>query len=774
MGSPNLFARATLVTSDFSVVGLSSAAMTASLTLGKSLDGASLALDPKALTTHAFVLGMTGSGKTGLCVVMVEELLAAGVPVIAIDSKGDLGTLLLRFDPMDTASLSSWTKDAGAAAQQLATALGQTGRSLDEDAAVRQSYEARLYTPGANLGLPLDLLGTLSPPADQSPDGLSTAADAIAHSLLGLLGIEVDPLTSREYLLLTQILTTTWSQGQTPTLVDLVRQVNQPPFNVVGALPLEDFFPSRERQGLMIRLNGLIASPKFQAWRAGDPLDPAALLRAPDGRPRLSVYSVAHLADAERVSVVALLLERLQGWMRKQGGANGLRAVVLIDEIFGYFPPSPANPPTKAPLIGLLKQARAFGVSVVLATQNPIDLDYRGLANIGTWLVGRLQTEQDKARIKDALVAAASATGATPAELEKSISTLEPRQFLLHSVHRPAPSVFRSRDALTLLHGPFSEDELKALTAGMKSAPAPQPASGTSTAVAGAAVAGAAVVGGVTGAATSTSAPAATAPPLLGLEPELGPIYETDHGVAQLFLLLKFGVRYRVGTSASEETMHELAFPVENALTPGELLEQAPFSVKGVPFQNTPPAGVTFAQVPGWVQSTKLAKLQAAIKERLPSKLDAKLFVDPVTKLISGPTETAEAFAARVVEKQGVSRDNQKLLQQLERKRADFAQAEREISARKAQKWLDVGAGVLGLFGGRRSSLTAASRAMSSHRMQGGAEAKLEDLQIELQQLEAQLAGTKDIDPRRFTEQVCVPRSSDVQLLRVCWAFIVP
>ncbi len=761
--------------------------MSSALTLGKSLDGAALALDPKALTTHAFVLGMTGSGKTGLCVVMVEELLAAGVPVIAIDSKGDLGTLLLRFDPMDTASLGAWTKDAGAAAQQLATALGQTGRSLDEDAAVRGSYEARLYTPGASIGLPLDLLGTLSPPADQSPDSLSAAADGIARSILGLLGIEVDPLTSREYLLLTQILTTGWSQGLTPTLVDLVRQVNQPPFNVVGALPLEDFFPSRERQGLMIRLNGLIASPKFQAWRSGDPLDPAALLRAPDGRPRLSVYSVAHLAESERISVVALLLERLQGWMRKQGGSSTVRAVVLIDEIFGYFPPSPANPPTKAPLIGLLKQARAFGLSVVLATQNPIDLDYRGLANIGTWLVGRLQTEQDKARIKDALVAAAAATGATSADLEKSISVLEPRQFLLHSVHRPAPTVFRSRDALTLLHGPFSEDEIKSLTANMKvgGAPARGGPVASGAAVAGAAVAGAAVAGAaVAGAATTggtggTSGaampgPGASSPPLLGLEPELGPIYEVDRGVAQLFLLLKFGVRYRVGTSASEETMHELAFPVENALTPGELLEQAPFSVKGVPFQNTPPAGVSFASVPGWVQSTKLAKLQLAIKERLPSKLDAKLFVDPITRLISRPTETIEAFAARVVEKQGVSRDNQRLMQQLERKRADHAQVEREITSRKAQKWLDVGAGVLGLFGGRRSSLSAASRAMSSHRMQGGAEAQLEDLQIEIQQLEAQVAGTKDIDPRRFTEETCVPRSSDVQLLRICWAFIVP
>lgn len=738
--------------------------MASTLTLGNATDGTPLLLDPKALTTHGFVLGMTGSGKTGLCVVLVEELLAQGIPVIAIDSKGDLGTLLLRFDPMDSASLAQWTPDAGAAAGQLANALTQAGRSLDEDAAVRAGYEARLYTPGSTVGVPLDLLGNLAPPSDTSPEGMSAAADTIARSLLGLLSIEVDPVTSREYLLLVQILTTAWQQGATPTLVDLVRQVNQPPFQVVGALPLDDFFPQRERQGLMIRLNGLIASPKFQAWKTGEPLDPAAMLRAPDGRPRLSVFSVAHLPDEERISVVALLLERIQGWMRKQGGSNTLRAVVLIDEIFGYFPPNPANPPTKPPLIGLLKQARAFGVSVVLATQNPIDLDYRGLANIGTWMVGRLQTEQDKARIRDALAAAATATGATASELDARIAQLQPRQFLLHSVHRPQPTVFKSRDALTVLHGPFSEEQLKVITAPMKQ----------SVAAPGAAVGAVAAVGAGAAAPVATSPVASASPPLLGLEPELGPIYEIDRGVAQLYLLLKFGVRYRVGTSASEETIHELAFPAEQALTPGELLEHAPFSVRGVPFQNSPPQGVTFGPVPSWVQSLKLIKLQAAIKERLPNKLDAKLLVDPITKLISGPTETAEAFATRVIEKQGVAKESQTLLRTLEKRRADLAQMDREITSRKAQKWLDVGAGVLGLFGGRRSTLSAASRAVSSHRMQGGAEAKLEDLQVEVQQLEAQLAAMKDVDPARFTEQLVVPRTTDVQILRLCWAFIVP
>lgn len=710
--------------------------------------GHGLSLDLNALTTHGFIVGMTGSGKTGLSVVLVEELLAQGVPVIAIDSKGDLGTLLLRFDPMDADALATWAPDAGRAANQLATALAQTGRSLDADATIRSSYEARLFTPGSMVGLPLDLLGSLAPPAERTDEASTAAADSIARTVLGLLDLEVDPVTSREYLLVVQLLQHAWAQGQTPTLADLVRQVNQPPFQIVGALPLEDFFPQRERQGLMIRLNGLIASPKFKAWRTGDPLDPPTLTRAPDGRPRLSIYSVAHLPDGERVMAVAVLLERIAQWMKRQGGSNTPRVVVLIDEIVGYFPPSPANPATKAPLLTLLKQARAFGVSVVLATQNPIDLDYRGLANIGTWLIGRLQTEQDKARLRDTLDAAAAATGSTTTELERQISTLEPRQFLLHSVHRKAPEVFRSRDALTLLHGPLSEAQLSALAAPMRTAIGEQVSNSTT--------------------------PAATVAPLLGLAPELGPIFETDRGQALLYLLLKFGVRYRLGTAATEEAVYELAFPVGEATTPGEVLEHAPFSVAGVPFQNTPPAEVTFSPIPGWVAGFSVTKLQAAVKERLPSKLETTLLFDPATKLISSPTETAEAFTARVLAKSAGSKEAQTLMRSLEKRRADLAQVEREITTRKAQKWLDVGAGVLGLFGGRRSTVSAASRAVSAHRMQGGAEARLEDLTLEIQQLEQQLSGLKEVDTTRFSEQVAVPRPADVQLLRLCWAFIVP
>ncbi|MEW6435179.1 MAG: helicase HerA-like domain-containing protein [Myxococcota bacterium] len=745
------------------------------LLLGTTPTGERVQLPPQALTTHGFILGMTGSGKTGLCVALVEELLRAKVPVIAVDTKGDLATLLLCLSPEDP-SLGRWVPDAARAKARIEAALAAAGVSVGQFNELRASYEPRLYTPGATTGLPVDLLGSLAPPAAPGEDALAEAADAAARGLLGLLGIEADPLTSREYLLLVQLLTHAWRGGQTPTLVDLVRQVGAPPFTSVGALPLDDFFPQKERQGLMVRLNGLLASPKFAAWRTGEPLDAQRLLFAADGRPRLSVFSVAHLSDEERLFAVALLLERVQGWMRRQGGADGLRAVVLLDEIYGYFPPAPANPPTKTPLLGLLKQARAFGVSVVLATQNPVDLDYRGLGNIGTWWVGRLQTEQDKQRIRDALASAAAATGATPAQLDGLIATLEPRQFLLHSVHRPQPVVFRTRDTFSLLHGPFSADEVRALAAPMKSGPAPAPASAPApapgVAASGAAVAGTATVAVAAAAAPPTAGPELTIP--IGIEPELGPVFEIDRGVALPFLLLKFGVRYRLGGAVSEETVHELAFPLDNTLSHAEALEGAPSSVKGVPFQNAKPADVTLTPMPPWVAGLKAQKLHALVKERLPNKLETKLLFDPATKLISGPTETPDAFTTRVLEKQGLSKEAQKLMRTLEKKRVDYAQAERELSTRKAEKWLNVGAGVLGIFAGRRSTLSGVGRALSSHRYQGGAEAKLEDLRVEIQQIEHELAAMKEVDPRRFQEQLAVPRPNDVQVLRLCYAYIVP
>ncbi|HLL84972.1 MAG TPA: DUF87 domain-containing protein, partial [Longimicrobium sp.] len=391
------------------------------LYLGTNEGGAELVLEGKELTTHAFCVGMTGSGKTGLCTVLIEEALGRGVPVIAVDPKGDLGNLLLALDPGTPAEFEPWVDPeqarregktvaqlASEAASRAGQGLAESGLSRDQLLAWRQAHEPRVYTPGSSVGLPVNVIGSMAPPQSATAEDIADGVDTLVRAILGLLRIHADPVRSREYILLFRLIEGAWREGRTVELADLVRLTAEPPFPTVGALPLETFYPKRERNDLVLSLNGLLASPPFEAWRTGEPLDIGAMLRAPDGRPRLSIFSIAHLGDEERLFATALLLERMKAWMRRQPGSGDLRALLYIDEIFGYFPPT-QNPPTKRPLLTLLKQARAFGLGVVLATQNPVDLDYKGLANIGTWFVGRLQTDQDKNRIRDGLAGAAEA-----------------------------------------------------------------------------------------------------------------------------------------------------------------------------------------------------------------------------------------------------------------------------------------------------------------------------------------------------------------------------
>src|SRR3990172_8052895 len=170
------------------------------------------------------------------------------------------------------------------------------------------------------------------------------------------------------------------------------------PFGKIGVVDLESFYPAAERTKLSMRLNNLLASPTFASWLEGEPLDVAEMLYTPAGKPRLAIVSIAHLDDAQRMFLVTILLNEGLAWIRTQPGTSSLRAILYMDEVFGFFPPS-ANPPSKTPMLTLLKQARAYGLGVVLATQNPVDLDYKGLGNAGTWFLGRLQTERDKLRV---------------------------------------------------------------------------------------------------------------------------------------------------------------------------------------------------------------------------------------------------------------------------------------------------------------------------------------------------------------------------------------
>src|SRR5579883_106728 len=430
-----------------------------------------LLYESKDLTTHAVCLGMTGSGKTGLGIALLEEAAIDGIPVLAIDPKGDLGNLLLTFpelrpedflpwvDP-DEASRRGLTREQHAA--QTAEKWREGLAAWDEDGAriarFRDAVDAAIYTPGSNAGLPLTVLRSFAAP----PPGLAGQVEAYRQrvasavsGLLALLGMDVDPIASREHILLSNVLDHAWRAGHDLDMGGLIHAVQAPPFQKVGVLDLETFFPARDRFALAVKLNNLLASPGFAAWLEGEPLDIGGLLTTREGRPRLSILSIAHLSDSERMFFVTILLNEVLAWARSQPGTSSLRAVLYMDEIFGYFPAT-ANPPSKLPMLTLLKQARAFGLGVVLAAQNPVDLDYKGLSNAGTWFLGRLQTQRDKERVLEGLEGASTASGHAfdRSELDKILSALGQRVFVMNNVHDERPRVFQTRWALSYLRGP--------------------------------------------------------------------------------------------------------------------------------------------------------------------------------------------------------------------------------------------------------------------------------------------------------------------------------
>ncbi len=468
------------------------------ITTGKTLDEPVL-YDSRDLVTHAVCIGMTGSGKTGLCLGLIEEAAIDGVPVIAIDPKGDLGNLLLTFPGLSAAEFRPWVNeddarlaglDADAFAAKEAAGWAAGLQAWGQDAArverLRKAAEFAIFTPGSRAGRPVSILSSFSAPSAAERDDtelLAERASGTATSALVLAGVDAPP-RSREHSLVAALLTHAWQRGASLDLASLIREVQSPPFDKVGVVDLESFFPAKERFALAMQLNGVLAAPGFEVWLEGDPLDPQTLFYDGAGRPRVSVFSIAHLGDAERMFFVSLLMNQMVGWMRRQSGTTSLRAILYMDEILGYFPPV-ANPPSKAPLLTLLKQGRAFGLGVVLATQNPVDLDYKGLANTGTWFLGRLQTERDKARVLDGLEGTAG--GLDRAEVDRLLSALKKRIFLMHNVHDVGPTVFETRWTMSYLRGPLSRDQIKALTVQRReasltrapsaaAAPAPPPA----------------------------------------------------------------------------------------------------------------------------------------------------------------------------------------------------------------------------------------------------------------------------------------------------------
>ena len=439
---------------------------------GGRIAGETTQYDPSDLTTHGVIVGMTGSGKTGLGIIYLEEALRSAIPCLVIDPKGDMTNLLLTFPNLDPSDFEPWvdashakregrtaSEEAAREAAKWSKGLGSWDLSGKDIGDLRSRVGMTIYTPGSRAGVPINVVGGLRPPDLSWDDDAEAMRDEIQGFTSGVRCrgyIEADPISSREHILIANLVEHAWRSGAALDLGELISQIVDPPIRTLGVFDVDEFFPEKSRTALAMKLNGLLASPSFADWMVGDDLDIESLLWA-DGEPQAAVMYLAHLSDAERQFVVTMIFSKLITWMRSQSGSSDLRALAYMDEVYGFVPPT-AQPPAKKPILTLLKQARAFGVGLLLSTQNPVDLDYKAMSNAGTWCIGRLQTERDKARIVEALSTASGAVDLD--DLDDRISGLAKRSFLLHSTRSATPELFTTRWAMSYLRGPMTRDEV--------------------------------------------------------------------------------------------------------------------------------------------------------------------------------------------------------------------------------------------------------------------------------------------------------------------------
>jgi len=755
----------------------------ANLHLGFRLDAAGkpgadrLVVESGDLTTHGAILGMTGSGKTGLGIVLIEEALLAGIPCLVLDPKGDMGNLLLTFPELDGASFRPWVNEDDARregitldeyAQRTASiwqqGLEAAGIGTDRIRALRDAAEFAIYTPGSESGIALNVVGSLAAPTlswDTEAETLRDEIEGTVTSLLGLVGIAADPLSSREHVLLSNLVENAWRSGQSLDLGTLIGQVQSPPIRKLGVFEIDAFFPPKERTELALTLNALVASPSFAAWGAGQALDPATLLRTADRKPRCAIVYLAHLSDPERQFVVTLLLSKLVTWMRGQPGTSDLGTLVYMDEVFGFVPPT-AMPPAKKPILTILKQGRAFGVGMVLATQNPVDLDYKAMANAGTWLVGRLQTERDKARVLEGLRSAAG--GADVDALDVAIGGLQKRQFLVVSAKSSTPALFTTRWAMSYLRGPLTKDQIESLE--QPPSPAPEAAPAPSQEPVAAA------------ADESTVAPAvADGVPVRFLDPAVPWAGEVgaapDGGRLHAYLAARVSLRFDDAKADLDHTeeWEALYGPLDEGL---DLESETPVDYDDRDFGSESPAngGYVLPQAPV-AEASFFRDATTQIRRRLVDNQTLEIQRNRSLKLYSRPGETAEQFAERCDQAAQIEADREtaKIRDRLEAKR-DRLEDALETARRRVEELdssvqshrtteLVAGAGsILGaLLGGKRSTRSIASSVGSAASRRGvsaraaerkqTAEAKAQQKEAELADLEQELLDeVAEIDAR--------------------------
>jgi hypothetical protein len=708
--------------------------------LGKRKDDGGLVLyDSSDLVTHAVCAGMTGSGKTGLCIGLLEEAAIDGVPSIVIDPKGDLANLLLTFPDLRPEDFEPWVNAGEARNQGVDThtfAAQQANLWKDGLASWQQdgerirrmqnAAEFAIYTPGSDAGVPVSILKSFAAPdakTIEDREGLRDRIGATATSLLGLAGIDADPIRSREHVLISNLLDSAWREGTDLDLAGLIARIQNPPMQKIGVLDLEPFYPAKDRFGLAMALNNLIASPGFEAWTRGEPLDIGRFLWNPAGKPRVSVFSIAHLSDPERMFFVSLLLNQMLSWMRAQSGTASLRAILYMDEIFGYFPPV-ANPPSKKPLLTLLKQARAFGLGIVLATQNPVDLDYKGLANTGTWFLGRLQTERDKMRVLEGLEGASAEAGSAfdrPA-MDALLSGLGKRVFLMNNVHEKHPVLFETRWTLSYLRGPLGRAEIKRL------------ASGTAPAQAGGAISPPVS----TPASPAAKAASTSAAPVL--PPDIPQYFFPVRGAATVYLPVIIGAAQIqfLDAKSGVDVLRNLVFtaPMADDAVGANWDAAAEAECTVGELKKTPEPTMSFAELPSVAaQAKNYATWNKTFATWLFRMQKIGLLRSPSLGEISKPAETERDFRVRLQHAAREQRDEMKAklqakyapeIQQLQQRKFQAEQRkaveQQQSSAQMISTAITAGAGILGALMGRKTfSATNITRAAQAVRSAGRA-----------------------------------------------------
>jgi hypothetical protein len=698
--------------------------------LGKEYDLASrkrqeglLLYDSKDLTTHGVIIGMTGSGKTGLGIALLEEALIDNIPIIAIDPKGDLTNLVLSFPQLRAEDLRPWINEqdalkAGLTPDQFAAqqadlwrkGLGGWGQDPERIARLAAATDFAIYTPGSSAGLPVSVLRSFAPPPPsiaQDVELLRERIQTTATSLLALLGIEADPISSREHILISNILESAWPAGRALDLAGLIRAIQTPPFERIGVMDLDAFYPAKERFQLAMRLNNLLAAPGFEAWLEGEPLNLNRMLFTESGRPKASIFTISHLSDAERMFFVSMLLNEILAWMRTQAGTSSLRAILYMDEIFGYFPPV-KNPPSKAPLLTLLKQARAFGLGVVLSTQNPVDLDYKGLSNTGSWFIGRLQTDRDKERVLAGLEGAAAGSGFDRGRMEEVLAGLGKRVFLLNNVHENAPVIFETRWVLSYLCGPLTREQIKILMADKKAATAADPMASPQP----------------------EASPAATGEPPV-VAPGINVMYLAATGAGQ-------GLMYYPAVAGWLDVYYSSAkykVDVTRKMAVAAILEDGPVALdwdqseeiglSSDDLQTSPLSGANFAELPSVAEKAQsYNKWSKDLLRWVRQNRPLTLYRSKRFNLTSGPEESRSEVLSRLTQAAREMRDLE--VEKLRRKysskfdtlqnrlmRAEQAvQREQEqVTSKKMETVVSFGTAILGAFLGRKAvSTTSATR----------------------------------------------------------------